>query len=144
MKKTTSYIIAGVKADDEQVFLQRVGELLERNDLLDQLTEGVAVSAVIVDEAAFLDALQKQYKERLNIEITNPNLTIDREGRVELGAMSYDRTYWYATEEAAAKAEYRDGYGYKDEKHLFPGLNHTSDYHVRISKDTAGIKVLYV
>ena len=140
----TSYIIAGVKADDEQVFLQRVGELLERNDLLDQLTEGVAVSATIVDEAAFIDALQKQYKERLNIEITNPNITIDRDGRLELGGMSYDRTYWYATEEAAAKAEYRDGYGSKDEKHPFSGLNHTTDYHVRVSKDTAGIKVLYV
>ena len=144
MKKMTSYIIAGVKADDEQVFLQRVGELLERNDLLDQLTEGVAVSAVIVDEAAFLNALQKQYKERLNIEITNPNIAIDREGRLELGGMSYDRTYWYATEEAAKKAEYRDGYGSKDENHPFPGLNHTTDYHVRISKDTAGVKVLYV
>ena len=30
MKKMTSYIIAGVKADNEEVFMQRVGELLER------------------------------------------------------------------------------------------------------------------
>ena len=140
----TSYIIAGVKADDEQVFLQRVGELLERNDLLDQLTEGVAVSAVIVDEAAFLDALQKQYKDHKNIEITNSNITINRDGNLELGGIAYDRTLWYATEEAAAKAEYRDGYGSKDTNHQFPGLHHDTDYHVRISKDTAGIKVLYV
>jgi len=43
MKKMTSYIVTGVKADDEAVFMQRVGELLERKGLLEFLTDGVPV-----------------------------------------------------------------------------------------------------
>ena len=49
MKKMTEYIIAGVKADDEKVFMQRVGEMLERKELLGLLTDGVPTMVRITD-----------------------------------------------------------------------------------------------
>ena len=62
MKKMTSYIVAGVKADNEAVFMQRVGELLEKKGLLEFLTDGVPVGVRITDK----EELFKAFANRLN------------------------------------------------------------------------------
>lgn len=144
MKKMTSYILAGVKAEDERVFMARVGELLERNGLMDQLAEGVVISAVVVDEAALIEALQKRYPKRMNIVVTNDNITIDREGRLELGSIEFDMTLYYSTEKAAEEAKYSNGYEFKDDNHPYPGVCHSSTYNIRLDIDFPGIKVLCI
>ena len=57
MKKMTEYIIAGVKADDEKVFMQRIGEMLAKKELLGLLTEGVPTMVRITDAGEVLKYL---------------------------------------------------------------------------------------
>ena len=141
MKKMTSYIIAGVKADDENVFMQRVGELLERNDLLAQLTEGVPVSAVVVDEVAVLDWLQKKSSERHNLEIPDNALSCGSDGRVQL-RYKYTMTRWYKTQEQADKKGW-DCENKEDAEHPFSAERPDSNS-CDVNENTPGIKILYV
>ena len=72
----TSYIVAGVKADDEAVFMQRVGELLEKKGLLEFLTDGVPVGVRLTDG----EELLKYVNDRLNrkvLEITGVSINDD-------------------------------------------------------------------
>ena len=142
MNKTTSYILAGVKAEDEQVFMQRVGELLERNGLIDLFANGVPVSAVVVDEAAFLEDVAKKNKSYHNPSIKEDStISISGNGSMSLD-IRYTRTLYYKTEEAAAKGGYSDGWGSPNDDHPFPG--EYEDYNSIDVTGMAGIKVLYV
>lgn len=142
MNKTTSYILAGVKAEDEQVFMQRVGELLERNDLIDLFANGVPVSAVVVDEAAFLEDVAKKNNRYHNPSIKEGStISISGNGSMSL-YIKYTRTLYYKTEEAAARCGYSDGWESSNDDHPFPG-EHEDCSNINVT-GMAGIKVLYV
>ena len=141
MKKMTSYIVAGVKADDEKVFMQRVGEILERNNLLDQLAEGVPVSATIVDEAEFLEWLQNQNKNKHNIEVKENGISLCADGRVQVG-YKYTITRYYKTQEDADKKNW-ECIDHPSEDYPIVAERPDSHY-VCVDQNTPGVKILYI
>ena len=141
MKKTTSYIISGVKADNEEVFMQRIGILLERNDLLEVFSNGVPVSAVIVDEAAFLEYIQSNHKNWNNIEFSG-EIEINSSGKVKQ-YVKFTITNYYRTEEGAKKNDWHERSSKQDDEHPYPGEDSNSDS-IWIDENTPGIKVLKV
>lgn len=137
MKKITEYVVAGVKADNEKVFTQRVGEMLERKGLLDMLTDGVPVDARIVDEEALIASIQKRNKEHNNIRPTKVYIDDDFRVKVEY---KYTRTYWYSTEEKAEKQDWNNRRSSQDEEHQFPAEESNNSYQY----DVDGVEILYV
>lgn len=137
MKKITEYVVAGVKADNEKVFMQRVGEMLERKGLLDMLTDGVPVGARIVDEEALIASIQKRNKEHNNIRPTK--VYIDDDFRVK-AEYKYTRTYWYSTEEKAEKQDWNNRRSSQDEEYQFPAEEPNSSYQY----DVDGVEILYI
>lgn len=77
MKKMTEYIIAGVKADDENVFMKRVGELLEKKELLELLTNGVPVGVRLTDAEELLKYVKEDRKNKIILEVTDVSLNED-------------------------------------------------------------------
>lgn len=138
MKKMTSYIVAGVKADNEETFMKRVGELLERKGLLELLTDGVPVDARIVNSELVMKRIMQSNKSALNIQIDK--LRFD-EFRVEV-TFNYDKKVYYSSEEKAAEHSYNDYSSSADEKHKIEGTYPCSSS-MRLTEDD-GIEILYV
>lgn len=138
MKKMTEYIVAGVKADDEKVFMKRIGEILERNArMLEMLTEGVPVDVRIVDEEALIASIQKRNKEQNNIMPTE--VCIDDDFRVR-ATYKYTRTYWYSDEQKAAKRDWNDRRSSKDDEHQFSAEEVSSSSQC----DVDGVEIIYI
>ena len=114
----TSYIIAGVKADNENVFMQRVGELLERNNLLDQLTEGIVLTAYINDPEKCLAKVSQRNKS-WNITKLN-GCEIDSDNRIRV-KYDYSKECWFKSEEDAEKGSKGWGvYTSDEQKETYP------------------------
>jgi len=99
MKKMTEYIIAGVKADDEKVFMNRVGEMLEKKELLGLLTEGVPTMVRITDADELLKhilGLDNSYAKKA-CEIKKVYINENFQIIVEYKYLS--STYWFKTME---------------------------------------------
>ena len=99
MKKMTEYIITGVKADDEKVFMQRVGEMLEKKELLGLLTEGVPTMVRITDAdelLKYLLNLDNSYAKKA-CEIKKVYINDDFQIIVEYKYLN--NTYWFKTME---------------------------------------------
>ena len=137
MKKITEYVVAGVKADNEKVFMQRVGEMLERKGLLDMLTDGVPTDVRIVDEEALIASIKKRNKEHNNIKPTKAYIDDDFRVKVEY---KYTRTYWYSTEEKAARQDWNNRHSSQDEEHQFSAEEANSSFQY----DVDGVEILYV
>ena len=95
----TEYIIAGVKANDEKVFMQRVGEILEKMGLLEILTEGVPTMVRITDAdelLKYLISLNNSYaKKACEIE----KVYINEDFRIIVEYKYLSNTYWFKTME---------------------------------------------
>jgi hypothetical protein len=148
MKKMTEYIVAGVKANDEKVFIQRVGELLEKKGLLEFLTDGVPTMIRIVDKDELIAAIQSKNKDRRVQEIKE--VSINSDFRIVVN-YKYARTYWYRTQEEADK-HYYENRSSKNEDYPIEGedFGSTSEYMVIIRKDSScvqnqdGLEVYFV
>lgn len=138
MKKMTSYIVAGVKADDEAVFMQRVGELLERKGLLEYLTDGVPVDATIKNKELVMKKIMQNTKNALNVQIDKIYFD-DFQVRI---SYSYDKPVYYSTQEKADEHSYNDYSSSKDEKHQIEGTYPSSSSINVNEKD--GVEILYV
>ena len=95
----TEYIITGVKADDEKVFMQRVGEMLEKKELLGLLTEGVPTMVRITDAdelLKYLLNLDNSYAKKA-CEIKKVYINDDFQIIVEYKYLN--NTYWFKTME---------------------------------------------
>ena len=148
MKKMTEYIVAGVKANDEKVFIQRVGELLEKKDLLEFLTDGVPTMVRITDPDELIAAIQSKNKDRRVQEIKEVLINSDFQIVVNY---KYVRTCWYRTQEDADK-HYYENRSSKSEDYPIEGetFNSTSEYMTIIRKDSScvqnqdGLEVYFV
>ena len=138
MKKMTSYIVAGVKADDEKVFMQRVGELLEKKGLLELLTDGVPTMIRVVDKDELIAAIQSRNKDRRVQEIKE--VQIDSDFRIVVN-YKYARTRWYRTQEEADK-HYYENRSSKSEDYPIGGedFGSTSEYMAIIRKDSSSVQ----
>lgn len=99
MKKMTEYIIAGVKANDEKVFMNRIGEMLEKKELLEMLTEGVPTMVRITDADELL-----KYLLGLNSSYTKnaceiKKVYINEDFRIIVEYKYLNNTYWFKTME---------------------------------------------
>ena len=148
MKKMTEYIVAGVKANDEKVFIQRVGELLEKKGLLELLTDGVPTMIRVVDQDELIAAIQSKNKDRRVQEIKE--VTINQDFQIVVN-YKYARTRWYRTQEEADK-HYYENRNSKSEDYPIEGedFGSTSEYMVIIRKDSScvqnqdGLEVYFV
>jgi len=137
MKKMTSYIVTGVKADDEAVFMQRVGELLERKGLLEFLTDGVPVGIRLVDDEELLKYVNKDRSSRIALEIVDVSLNDDLKIIVKYKYISL--VYYFKTEEDK-DSWVKDSYYFKGDKSEKP----TEEFTIkgeRISTDSISYPV---
>ena len=144
----TEYIVAGVKANDEKVFIQRVGELLEKKDLLELLTDGVPTMIRVVDQDELIAAIQSKNKDLRVQEIKE--VTINPDFHIVVN-YKYARTHWYRTQEEADK-HYCENRNSKSEDYPIEGedFGSTSEYMAIIRKDSScvqnqdGLEVYFV
>ena len=148
MKKMTSYIVAGVKADNEAVFMQRVGELLEKKNLLEFLTDGVPVGVRITDK----EELFKAFANRLNrkdtlVEILD--VKVDENFSIQVNyKYVYDSKFFKTIEDKDSWE--RDSYGFKGEKSeklegdfTIVGKRYSTSWNT-VPNDIPGIEIWYV
>ena len=99
MKKMTEYIVAGVRANDEGTFMNRIGEMLEKKGLLEMLTEGVPTMVRITDADELLKyilGLDNGYAKKA-CEIKKVYINEDFKIVVEYKYLS--NTFWFKTME---------------------------------------------
>lgn len=99
MKKMTEYIITGVKADDEKVFMQRVGEMLEKKELLGLLTEGVPTMVRITDDDELLKYLLNLDNSYAKKACEIKKVYIDDNFKIMVEYKYLNNTYWFKSME---------------------------------------------
>jgi len=147
MKKMTSYIVAGVKADNEAVFMQRVGELLEKKNLLEFLTDGVPVGVRITDKDELFKALAKETEKKNLVEVLDVKISDDFSVQV-LYKYVYETRFFKTMEDKESWES--NSYGFKGEKSeklegefAIEGKKYSSSWYT-ISRDFPGIEVWLV
>jgi len=139
--KITKYVVAGVKADNEEMFVARVCELIEKKDLLKILTEGVPTNVKLVDPEPVLKYIKEHTTCKTPLTITS--LSIDNDFNV-LCVFTHERTRWYDTKEHAETMSW-EGYKWKkDDDHTFAREETVTNNHVILPLDTEGILVEYI
>lgn len=99
MQKMTEYIIAGVKADDENVFMKRVGEMLEKKELLGLLTDGVPTMVRITDAGELLKYLLNLDSSCAKKACEIKRVYINDNFRIIVEYKYLNNTYWFKTME---------------------------------------------
>lgn len=99
MKKMTEYIISGVKAEDEKVFMQRVGEMLERKELLGLLTEGVPTMVRVTDCDELLKYILSLDSSSAKKACEIKKVYINENFRIVVEYKYLSNTYWFKTME---------------------------------------------
>jgi hypothetical protein len=147
MKKMTSYIVAGVKADNEAVFMQRIGELLEKKCLLEFLTDGVPVGVRITDKEELFKAFAEELGKKNLVEVLNVKISDDFSVQV-LYKYVYE-TRFFKTMEDKEFWE-KDSYCFKGEKSeklegefAIEGKKYSTSWYT-VSRDFPGIEVWLV
>lgn len=139
--RITRYVVAGVKADNEEMFMARVCELIEKKDLLKILTEGVPANVKLVDSEPVLKYIKEHTCAKTPSSITS--LTIDNDFNV-MCVFTHERTRWYDTKEHAEEMSW-EGYKWeKDDNHTFACEETVKNAHTILPLDTEGILVEYV
>lgn len=99
MKKMTEYIIAGVKANDEETFMKRIGEMLEKKGLLEMLTEGVPTMVRITDSEELLKYLLSLDSSCAKKACEIKRIFINDNFRIVVEYKYLNSTYWFKTME---------------------------------------------
>ncbi len=95
----TEYIIAGVKANDEKVFMNRIGEILEKKELLEMLTEGVPTMVRITDADELLKYLLSLDNSCAKKACEIKKVYINENFRIIVEYKYLSNTYWFKTME---------------------------------------------
>lgn len=147
MKKMTSYIVAGVKADNEAAFMQRVGELLEKKNLLEFLTDGVPVDVRITNKNELFKALSEEVEKRDLVEILDVQISNDFSVQVSYKYVYENR--FFKTMEDKESWE-KNSYCFNGEKSerlegefTIEGKKYATAWHT-VSRDFPGIEVWLV
>ena len=149
MKKMTEYIIAGVKADDEKVFMQRVGEMLEKKELLGLLTDGVPTMVRITDADELLKYLLNLDSSCAKKACEIKKVFINDNFRIVVEFKYLNNTYWFKSMEDKDSWEkdywrYNNSGKEKSDKMTdeFTIAGHSySTTTIEVSVDTIGIEV---
>jgi len=149
MKKMTEYIIAGVKANDEKVFMNRVGEMLEKKGLLEMLTDGVPTMVRITDSDELLKYILNLDSSCAKRACEIKKVYINENFRIVVEYKYLNNTYWFKTmddKESWEKDSWRfnNSGGEKSEKmtdeFTIAGHNYSSTT-VEVPVNTTGIEV---
>jgi len=149
MKKMTEYIIAGVKANDEKVFMNRVGEMLEKKGLLEMLTDGVPTMVRITDSDELLKFILNLDSSCAKRACEIKKVYINENFRIVVEYKYLNNTYWFKTmddKESWEKDSWRfnNSGGEKSEKMTdeFTIAGHSySSTTVEVPVNTTGIEV---
>lgn len=108
--KINQLVLQGLLAEDKTLFLERLSIIISRNssEMLEQLAEGVLISAQITDMEAAKSWLHEHNKEWDITEITS--VEVGKDPNCVCLRYKYQRlnSKWFATEEKANR--YKRGY----------------------------------
>ena len=149
MQKMTEYIIAGVKADDENVFMKRVGEMLEKKELLGLLTDGVPTMVRITDAGELLKYILNLDSSCAKKACEIKRVYINDNFRIIVEYKYLSNTYWFKTMEDKESWE-KDSWRYNNsgkeksnemtDEFTIAGHNYSSTI-VEVPVNTSGIEV---
>lgn len=152
MKKITEYVVAGVKADNEKVFMQRVGELLERKNLLDFLTEGVPIMVRIFDADELLKHVISLGGGSCSKACEILGAEIDSDFNIRINFRYLYESYWFKTTEDRDSWE-KDAWSFNNkggqkskemsEEFSVSGVRYSTNY-CSVQKDAPGIDVALI
>lgn len=95
----TEYIIAGVKANDEKTFMNRIGEMLEKKNLLEMLTEGVPTMVRITDSDELLKFILNLDSSSAKKATEIKKVFINEDFKIIVEYKYLNNTYWFKTTE---------------------------------------------
>lgn len=105
MASISKYVVYGVKAENESLFMNRIAVLAERFGFMEQLAEGVAMSAKIADSAKCSEKIGHAYPDERNVEVTGCSIERDNTIRIKY---TYLKPCYVKTPEDVLKK--KDGY----------------------------------
>lgn len=149
ISKINQLVIRGLIAEDQELFLNRLGLIIERSsrELLEQLADGIIISARVTDVEAAKAWLTSQNRsnnwvitEVFSVEPTSdPNC-------VRINYKYVRPSKWFATKEKAdrySRGYSEDGVNEKDEEHQYEGnYCSTSSDTCRIDKEWIEVEKL--
>ena len=149
VSKINQLVLRGLIAEDQELFLNRLGIIVDRSsrELLEQLADGIIISAHVTDEDAAKAWIMERNKsnnwtitEIISVEpISDPNC-------VRINYRYTRPSKWFATKEKADRYSCgysEDGVTEKDEEHQYEGkYSSTSNDSCRIDKEWLEIEKL--
>lgn len=149
VSKINQLVIRGLIAEDQELFLNRLGIIIDRSsrELLEQLADGIIISARITDAEAAKAWITSQNRgnnwtitEIISVEPTSdPNC-------VRINYRYKRPSKWFATEEKAdrySRGYSEDGVNEMDEQHQYEGsYSSTSNDTCRVDKEWLEIEKL--
>jgi hypothetical protein len=150
ISKISQLVLRGLMAEDEKLFLDRLAVIIDRGrqDVLQQLAEGVVTGVSIIDNDAAILWLNDRNKSNgwTITEITNVEPTSDGDS-VRISYKYTSKVRWFSNQEDADR--YSRGYSSNnsteemDKEHQFKGQYHSSSSDsVRIDKDWLKVEML--
>ena len=149
----TEYIIAGVKADDEKVFMKRVGEMLEQKGLLEYLTDGVPVMIRITDPDELLKSILSSNQSYTKSAVEALSAKINSDFCVEINFRYVYETFWFKTMEDKDLWE-KDSWNFNNKSGKEKSKDMTDEFPIEGKRystsvctmpfDTEGIEVAFV
>lgn len=149
ISKINQLVIRGLIAENQELFLNRLGVIIDRSsrELLEQLAEGIIISAHITDEKAAKAWITDQNKgngwtitEIISVEPTSDS------NNVRINYKYTRPSKWFTTEEKAnsySRGYSEDGVNKMDEEHQYEGkYSSTSNDTCRIDKEWLEIEKL--
>lgn len=149
ISKINQLVLRGLLAENQELFLNRLGLIIDRSnrELLEQLAEGIIISAHITDIEAARTWLTNQ--NRSNNWIITEILSVEPTSDPDCVRINYKYmrpSKWFATKEKAdrySRGYSEDGVNELDEEHQYEGSYcSTSNDTCRIDKDWLEIEVL--
>lgn len=148
ISKINQLVLKGLLAEDPELFINRLGILLDRNnsEILPQLAEGVIIGVSIKDNDAALAWLQSRSRDRTIVEITGVECTSNKDG-VRISYRYTGKTKFFTTQNDAeryAQGYCVDGVSVKDDAHPYEGIYYStsSECCSAADKDWLNIEVL--
>lgn len=149
ISKISQLVLRGLLAEDEKLFLDRLAMIIDRGrqDVLEQLADGVVIDATINDGKAALEYLTNRNSRNgwTILEITGISFTNDPD-RVSVQYKYANSPKWFSTQEKAdrySRGYSEDGVKEMDEEHQFKGVyTSSSSDSVSISEKWLDVEVL--
>ena len=149
VSKINQLVLRGLIAEDQELFLNRLGIIIDRSsrELLEQLADGIIISARVIDEDAAKTWIASQ--NRSNNWIITEIISVEPVSDPNCVRINYRYTRpskWFATEEKAdrySRGYSEDGVAQMDEEHQYEGkYSSTSNDTCRIDKEWLEIEKL--